>query len=904
MSSLKKQEQHPWHTLDIRSICGLLQATDVGLSNSEASSRLAEYGPNTLPEQGATPVWLIVLRQFINPLIYILVIAAVVCLMIGEVKDAAFISAVLAINAVIGTYQEWRAEKSSHALKKLLRIRAHVVRDGEVREVGAEDVVPGDVVWLESGNRVPADVRLAGIQGLEIDESLLTGESLAVQKNAAWSGPETTPVADQRNTAFAGSVVTRGRGKGVVVATGTATNIGQLALDVMGSVGGKPPLLERMETFTNWVAVGTITLSAAIGFLAWFFGRYTIIETFFFVVALAVSAIPEGLPVAMTVALAIATTRMAKRGVIVRQLAAVEGLGSCTLIATDKTGTLTCNELTVREICLANGEVFHVTGEGFIPNGTLSCCGQPVVSARHPELESLVRAGVLCNEADLHDRNGSWIWRGDAVDVALLSLGCKVGLKRQEIIVRHPQFNQIPFESEHQYAASFHSNAEGTLVLVKGAQERVLAMCAPPENRADMERWEAAALDMARRGLRVLAIAEGNLRSSPDAAETPSEPRSLQFLGFVGMIDPLRPGVRDAVCTCRAAGVDVVMVTGDHRVTALAIARDLGLAEREDQVVTGAELAHRSPEEIASAIKKASVFARVAPHQKLEIIEAARQAGHFVAVTGDGVNDAPALRAANIGVAMGRSGTDVAREASELVISDDNFTTLVAGIEEGRIAYDNIRKVIYLLLSMGAAELVMVLLAVICGLPLPLVAVQLLWLNVVTNGIQGVAIAFEPGEKDILRRRPRSPSEPIFNPLMIQRMLVATIVVGVGGFLTFLLALRAGWSVAEARNLLLLVMVLFENFHVANCRSETKSAFAMSPLRSPVLLFGVFGALLVHVLSMYLPFFQDILDTSPVSPGIWGLAIVIALTVIPAIELHKWWWWRRGTRLPQNADGL
>ena len=386
-------------------------------------------------------------------------------------------------------------------------------------------------------------------------------------------------------------------------------------------------------------------------------------------------------------------------------------------------------------------------------------------------------------------------------------------------------------------------------------------------------------------------MAEGDLDSAPDAA-APPEPRGLRFLGFVGMIDPLRPGAREAVRTCRAAGVEVVMVTGDHRATALAIARDLGLAEREEQVVTGADIAGHSPEELTRVIQRASVFARVAPRQKLEIVAAARRAGHFVAVTGDGVNDAPALHAANIGVAMGRSGTDVAREASELVISDDNFATLVAGVEEGRIAYDNIRKVIYLLLSMGAAELVMVLLAVIWGLPLPLLAVQLLWLNVVTNGIQGVAIAFEPGEKDILRRRPRRPSEPIFNPLMIQRMLVATLVVGIGGFLTFLLALRAGWSEAEARNLLLLVMVLFENFHVANCRSETQSALALSPLRSPVLVFGVLGALLVHVLSMYLPFFQDILATSSVSPGTWALAIGVALTVIPVMELHKWWWRR------------
>ena len=537
------------------------------------------------------------LRQFINPLIYILVIAAVVCVIIGDVKDAAFIAAVLAINAVIGTYQEWRAEKSSHALKKLLRIR-QVVRDGEVREVGAEEVVPGDIVWLESGNRVPADLRLLGIQGLEIDESLLTGESLAVQKDAAWSGPESTPVADRRNSAFAGSVVTRGRAKGIVVATGTATNVGQLALDVMGNVGGKPPLLERMEKFTNWVAVGTMTLSAVIGTLAWLFGRYSVVETFFFVVALAVSAIPEGLPVAMTVALAIATTRMARRGVIVRQLAAVEGLGSCTLIATDKTGTLTCNELTVREIYLTNGQTFHVTGEGFTPDGALSHHGQPVLPARHPELESLVRAGVLCNEADLRDHHGGWIWRGDAVDVALLSLGRKASRTQQELSTRHPQLAQIPFESEQQYAASFHRDGEGTLVLVKGAPERILSMCQPAPNRADVECWEAAALDMAGRGLRVLALAEGDLHSTLDAAaaagaEQPAVPR------FCGHDRSAACRRGEAVRTCRAAGVEVVMVTGDHRATALAIARDLGLAEREDQVVTGADIAGHSPEEIA-----------------------------------------------------------------------------------------------------------------------------------------------------------------------------------------------------------------------------------------------------------------------------------------------------------------
>jgi magnesium-transporting ATPase (P-type) len=398
---------------------------------------------------------------------------------------------------------------------------------------------------------------------------------------------------------------------------------------------------------------------------------------------------------------------------------------------------------------------------------------------------------------------------------------------------------------------------------------------------------------MASRGLRVLALAEGNGEAGADRSRAPSEPSELTFLGFVGMIDPLRAGVREAVQSCHDAGVEVSMVTGDHRVTALAIARDLELADERSEVITGPELVEKSPQELAEIVQRVRVFARVAPRQKLQIVEAAREAGHFVAVTGDGVNDAPALRTANIGVAMGKAGTDVAREAAELVISDDNFATIVAGIEEGRIAYDNVRKVIFLLLSTGAAELLMVLLAVIFGNHLPLLPVQLLWLNLVTNGIQGVAIAFEPGEGDTLRRKPRSPRERTFNQLMIERIAVAVLVMGGVGFGAFHWMIANGWSEESARNILLLLFVLFENFHIGNCRSETKSAFALSPLRSPFLLSGAAAAFLIHVISMNIPFMQDVLGTEPVSATTWIVVIALAATVIPAMELHKWVWARR-----------
>jgi P-type Ca2+ transporter type 2C len=882
-----KPSQPLWHAQACAEVLEALDARADGLNTGEVVRRRSVYGPNRLPEPQAAPAWRVFLRQFANPLIYVLVAAAVVSLFIGDVEDAVFIGLVLLINAVIGAYQEAQAEKSSLALRKLLRMHAHVQRDGDIYEIMADELVPGDIVWLESGNRVGADLRLLSTQGTEIDESLLTGESMAVAKDATWIGAESMPLAEHRNMVFAGSMVTRGRAKGVVVATGLSTQVGQLAVDVMAAGGGAPPLLARMERFTSHIAIGTLVIATIIGALGMLLWRYSLQDTFFLIIALAVSAIPEGLPVAMTVALAIATSRMARRNVIVRRLTAVEGLGSCTLIATDKTGTLTCNELTVREMRLPDGRKLSVTGEGFAPIGNVLDDGQPIADGDDILMEC-VRAGVLCNESDLHQRDHGWVWRGDAVDIAILSLGHKLGLHRETLLDRFPQIHQIPFESEHQFAATFHRDGEKTFVVVKGAPERVLAMCANASSPIARSRMEQMALQMAEQGLRVIAIAKGETTHAIPTDVMPPHPDNLRWLGFLGMIDPLRPDARAAVAACHEAGVQVAMITGDHRLTALAIARDLGLASSEDQVMSSAEIEGKSPQELAALVQRVRVFARVTPRQKLQLVNAAREAGHFVAVTGDGVNDAPALRAANIGVAMGKSGTDVAREAAELVISDDNFGSIVAGIEEGRIAYDNIRKVTYLLVSMGAAELLMVLLAVITGLPVPLLPVQLLWLNLVTDGIQGVALAFEPGEGDALRRAPRDPNEPIFNRLMIERILVAVLVVGVGGFAVFGLAQLWGWSLESSRNLLLLTMVLFENFHIGNCRSETKSAFYFSPLRSPVLFFGTLGAFLLHVVAMYVPILQSILKTEPVDLWMWGLVAAIAVLVVPAVEWHKW----------------
>jgi magnesium-transporting ATPase (P-type) len=866
-------------------------------STTETAIEAMKRGANRLPQQPPPTWWQILLRQFQSPLIYILLAAAIVALIAGDFKDAGFIAAVLAINALVGGYQEWRAEQSSRALQQLLHVHASVVRDGEVHEVDAEQVVPGDVVWLESGNRVPADLRLISAYGLEVDESLLAGESFAIVKDPSWAGEESTPVADRLNLAYAASIVVRGRAKGIIVGTGTDTVVGQLAVDVMRASGGKPPLLQRMERFSHAIAYVVLAAVAVVSLVGILVHGHTLREMFLFGVALAVSAIPEGLPAALTVALAVATTRMARRGVIVRRLAAVEGLGSCTMIASDKTGTLTCNELTVRDVRLPDGSDLQVHGQGFSPQGEVLWSGKAIRAADSEALSALVRVAVLCNEGDLHRRDGEWTWRGDPTDIALLSLGQKVGVYREPLLEQHPQVNEIPFEPEHRFAATFHRVSGDVRAFVKGAPERVLQMCRWPGYEQARSAFQQMAESMAARGYRVLALADGPAPAHLAPGVAPPQPSDLEFRGFVGMIDPLRPGVREAVERCRAAGITVCMVTGDHPVTALAISRELGLASEPEQVVSGAELADKSLEEIRAAIRRGRVFARVAPRQKLELVDAARAEGHFVAVTGDGVNDAPALRAANIGVAMGKAGTDVARAAAELVISDDNFATIVSGVEEGRIAYDNVRKVIYLLVSTGAAEVLLIgaTFAVGAFLPLPFWPVQLLWLNLVTNGIQGIALAFEPGEQGILRRKPRRPSEPIFDRLMIERILVAAGVMALVGVGTFGWMIRAGWTHDAARSALLLLLVLFENVHIGNCRSETRSALTLSPLRSPFLLTGAICAFLVHVAAMYLPLLQSVLRTEPVSLTSWVTMVGLALTIFVAMEIHKWSWRLRGS---------
>jgi len=880
------------HAKSADDILDTLHASRHGLTHTNASERLAHYGRNALPRPTPPGLIKVFLHQFASPLIYVLVAAAILSLLIQEWSDAGFISAVLVINAIIGTVQEYSAQKAASALQELVTTRCRVMREGDSYEIDAEELVPGDIVLLESGDRIPADLRLLNCLDLEIDESLLTGESIAVLKNADTVLKTETVLGDRVNMAFAGSLVARGRGRGVVVHTALATELGRIAAAVLTRPQAKAPLLIRMERFTHRVAIAVGVAAIVMAIVAFSRGM-PLSEIFLLAVALAVSAIPEGLPVALTVALAIGIQRMAKRNVIVRRLVAVEALGSCTFIATDKTGTLTVNELTVKRIAFPYQDDWEVSGQGMIPHGTfITPAGSPSLE-EEARLARLCQAAVLTNDGFLGHRNNTWVHHGDAVDIALLVMAHKANVIKSELINDYPELAVIPFESERLFSASLNEHQGKSQVFVKGALERLLPMCnkmvAPGMDTAiDRDYLENRAHQLATDGYRVLAFAAGDIRLGTDEVLSEEHLHDLTLLGLVGMIDPLRPEARPAVANCRHAGIEVAMVTGDHPATALAIARDLGLAKTQAQIVTGKELRQAKEQpEFDRLTRDARVFARVEPQQKLEIVQSLQRHGHFVAVSGDGANDAPALRAAQVGVAMGKSGTDVARETAELIITDDNFNSMVAGVEEGRIAYANVRKVIFLLISTGAAELVLFTLALITALPLPLLAVQLLWLNLVTNGIQDVALAFEPAEGDELERPPRSPRESIFNRIMIERVVVSALTIGIVAFLLFQWLMNQGFTMEEARNGTLLLMVLFENIHVFNSRSETRSVFQHNPLRNPILLFGTAAAQLVHIGAMYTPWISDVLQIQPVSLENWVRLLGLAFTVLVVMELHK-----------------
>ncbi len=880
----------PWHAHSGEEALAAVGSRPTGLNASEVDERRVRMGPNVLPEAAPVSALTLFLRQFRNPFIYALLAAALIASTVAEWLDAVFIAAVLLLNAIIGLVQELQARNSAAALKRLLVSRITVIRDSEGHEIPGTELVPGDIVLLESGMRVPADLRLLRTEGLEVDESALTGESAPVSKHWEALHDRDALLAERSNMAFAGTMVTRGRATGVVTATAQFTEVGGLAASLTGITTPQPPLMQRMQRFTYQLGgalAGVIVLIMAIQYAH----GTAPADLLMAAIALAVSAVPEGLPVALTVALAVSVNRMARRGVVVRRLVAIEALGSCTIIATDKTGTLTVNQLTARAISLPGiAQAWTVTGEGADVDGYVIPEEDNGGEIDRRLVDRLCRTGLLCNEGYLGRRDGEWVHHGDPVDVALLVMAEKAGLSTVEVSAHLPLVDRIAYEPERGYAATLHQDPDlaGHLLCVKGAPERVMAMCsrvALPDGAVGIEAV-AAALDaarLARAGFRVIALADGVVTTAPEDGLTDAQLRDLTLLGFVGIMDPPRPEASAAISACHKAGIRVCMITGDHAETARAVARAVDIGGEAPEVMTGSEI------RTGAEWRHVDVFARVEPQQKLDIVRTLQGGGEFVAVTGDGINDAPALANAHVGVAMGLRGTDVARENADIVLTDDNFASLVAGIEEGRIAYQNIRKVIFLLISTGAAEIILFLLTSLSGLPLPLSAVQLLWLNLVTNGIQDVALAFDPAEGREMSRPPRPPRQAIFDGLMVQRVGLSAVLMAGAGFWLFRALLEAGVDEAAARNTLLLLMVLFENVQAFNSRSETRSILLnQSPFRNPLLFFGIVAALCIHGVALYAPPLQMLLQTQPVSPWRWLELAAMALGLLGVVEAEKW----------------
>lgn len=875
-----------------------------GLTSVEAEERLAELGPNTLPEPEPPSPLKVFLVQFRNPIIYILLLASALSFATGRIEDALFILVVLLINASIGTYQEYSADRAAAALRKLEQPSARVIRDGVACRIEATRLVVGDLVLLESGDRIPAELMLVDASDLRCDESLLTGESKPVAKGRTVGGSSNEPPSSML---LAGSLVTRGRAQGVVTATGTATMLGGIATELGRASSSQPPLVVRLAKFTNALAV-FVGLAALVLVVAGFMRGLPLHDLVMMSVGLAVSAVPEGLPIAVSVALAVSMRRMAARNVIVRSMPAVEALGSTTMIATDKTGTLTSNVQTVTEIRLPDGTDIALDAHADLDRCEIRASGLGGDLVRE-RARSLLRAALLANEGSLVRRDDLWVAAGDTVDVALLAAGRKAGLAQEELNDRYPLAARIAYEPEHKYAASFHHGSDRIHVFVKGASEVLIEMADRMDvagNAVDIDRASLLAQkeEMAARGLRGLAFAEGEVGAKLAGSLGHGHLVDLVFLGLAGLQDPVRPEVPNAMKDCRAAGVEVVMVTGDDPRTAAAIARDAALGFHASQVISGHDVdqaARAGDQRLDEITREARIYARVQPAQKSAIVASLIRNGHIVAVTGDGVNDGPALKKAHVGVAMGLRGTEVAKESADLVVTDDNFASIVAGIAEGRAAYRNIRKVVLMSVATGAAEVLLFMLALPFGLPMPLLPVQLLWLNLVTNGIQDVALAGGRPEGDELAGPPRSPLEPVLDRTMIRRVIQSTVVIGGVAFLAFQWMIAHGYGVLEARNMTLLIFVLFENVQTLACSSERRSIFSIDILRNRFLLISVLAAQTIHISAMYVPWLSRTLGLSPITPLEWGLSMLMASSLVLVTEVDKFFSRRRRDRSSRVA---
>ena len=882
--------QHSWHLLPADAVLAAQQTDSSGLTDEEAARRLAEHGPNRLTPPSRRGPLVRFLLQFHNVLIYVLLAAAVVTALLAHWVDTGVIVGVVVINAIIGFIQEGKAEQAMDAIRRMLSPEATVLRGGKREVVPVETLVPGDIVLLQSGDKVPADLRLLNTKNLRIEEAALTGESSAVEKNPAAVDAHAM-LGDRYCMAYSGTLVVYGQGSGVVVATADATEIGRISAMLQAVQTLTTPLLRQMEAFGRWLT-GVILALAALSFLfGWLVHGFGLGDMFLAAVSMAVAAIPEGLPAVMTITLALGVQRMARRNAIVRRLPAVESLGSVTTICSDKTGTLTRNEMTVQRVITA-ADIYEVSGSGYAPHGGFAIDGREVDIAGHADTLDLLRAGLLCNDASLKEEDGHWHITGDPTEGALIPLALKAGLDVEHEHDALPRTDHIPFESEHRFMATLHHDHSGhAFIFVKGAVEQVLAMCdrqrgAGEDVALDLAFWHARMAETGALGQRVLALAMKTVDHGLRELNFADMEGGFTLLGMVGISDPPREEAIAAVRDCRAAGIRVKMITGDHAETASAIAKQLGIGN--GRVLTGVELDALDGEALRQAVREVDVFARASPEHKLRLVTALQANGEIVAMTGDGVNDAPALKRADIGVAMGMKGTEVAKEAAEMVLADDNFATIAHAVEEGRTIYDNIKKAIVFIMPTNGGEAGIVLIAILFGMALPLTPVQILWVNMVTAVTLALALSFEKSEPDVMRRAPRAAGEPILSGFMIWRISFVSVLLAAGVVVLFLWEIARGDSLETARTVAVNALVMGEVAYLFNCR------YLLAPVRNwqdftgnPYVLLSVGVLAVVQALFTYLPFMHKLFGVVALDAPAWALILGFGALLFVVVELEK-----------------
>jgi magnesium-transporting ATPase (P-type) len=880
-----------WHHLSPREALSALSSREPGLSENEAAQRLARYGPNVLPTPRRRGPVVRFLLQFHNMLIYVLLAAAAVTAALAHWTDTSVIVGVVVINAIAGFLQEGKAEKAMDAIRRMLPAETIVLRDGTRKTIAAGSLVPGDIVLLRSGDKVPADLRLLSARNLRVDEAILTGESGPVEKDPA-PVAGALPLGDRACMAYSGTLVTYGQGIGVVAETGVQTEIGRISVLVGRVQALTTPLLRQMQTFGLWLSIAIIALAALMFVLGWRVHHFAATDMFIAAVSMAVAAIPEGLPAVLTITLALGVQRMARRNAIVRRLPAVEALGTVTVICTDKTGTLTANEMTVRRI-VAGGRTLEVGGAGYAPYGAFLDPGGAADPSPQVEAPDFFRAALLCNDAALHHADGGWRCSGDPTECALIALAMKAGMDPAAEHASLPRTDAIPFESEHRFMATLHHDLAGhAVVFLKGAPESVLALCSQQRSHGEDQplaphSWNEAITQMGSSGLRALALA---LKPAPSGVGgldfSAVRSGGFSLLGIAGIADPPREEAIAAVRQCQSAGIRVKMITGDHAETARAVAAQMNISAR--RVVTGAELDALDAQAMAAVARDVDVFARASPEHKLRLVEALQEDGEIVAMTGDGVNDAPALKRADIGLAMGMKGTEAAREAAEIILADDNFATVAHAVEEGRTAYDNIRKAIAFILPTNGAEACMVLFAVVYGVTLPVTPVQILWINMVTAITLALALSFETPEPGIMLRPPRAAGASILSGFLVWRIVFVSALLAGGSMGLFLLDQVHGAAIGECRAVAINALVAGEAAYLFNCR------YLLAPVRSwrdftanryVLLTTGILAAL--QAFFTYLPAMQRIFGIAPIGLAEWALIMGFAAVVFATVEAEK-----------------